>query len=82
MSDLEEWEEGRSEEAEEEEEEWGMSDHRLIWGTHKTVVQREAVRKVVDWDKLQDTVKEVKEGGLRRRTSSMMNCQETHHMIR
>ena len=42
-----------------EEEEWGMSDHRLIWGTHKEVRQGDAVRKVVDWDKLKDTIKEV-----------------------
>ena len=30
VCDLEEWEEGRSKEGEEKEEEWGMSDHRLI----------------------------------------------------
>ena len=67
VSDPEEWEEGRNKdkkEGEEEEEEWGMSDHQMIWGTHKGVVQRDAVWKVVDWDKLKDTVKGVQEGGV------------------
>ena len=36
----------------------------MIWGTYKGVVQRDAVQKVVDWDKLKDTVKGVQEGGV------------------
>ena len=60
VSDLDGWVEGKNEE----EEEWGMSDHRLIWGTHNEVVKRDAMWKVVDWDKLRDTVKGVQEGGV------------------
>ena len=48
MSDLEEWEEGGSKDGEEKEEEWGMSDHWLIWGTYREMVWRNAARKVVD----------------------------------
>ena len=42
-----------------------MSDHRMIWGTQKAVVQKDAIRKVVDWDRLKDTVKGVQEGGVK-----------------
>ena len=55
VSDLEEWEEG-------EDEEWGLSNHQLIWGTLKVEVQKDAVRKVVDWDRLKELVKSIQEG--------------------
>ena len=63
MLDPKEWEEGRSKGGEEEE--WGMSDHQMIWGTYKMVVQKDTVRKVVDWDRLKDTVEGVQEGGVK-----------------
>lgn len=60
VSNLEEWQEGKTErkqheedkadkEDKEEEEELGLSDHRLIWGTYRESIQRDAVRKIVDW---------------------------------
>ena len=48
----------------EEEHEWGMSDHCLIWGRFKAAVQRDRVRKVVDWEKLTGIIKGVKEAGI------------------
>ena len=55
MLDSEELEEGISEE----EEEWGISNHRLICGTYKTGKQKDTVQKVVDWDGLKETIKSV-----------------------
>ena len=45
--------------------EWGISDHRLIWGTLKAETRGDGVRNVVDWDKLKDMVKGIKEGDIR-----------------
>ena len=64
VSDPEDWEEGgRTGNGNEvDEEEWAMSDHHLIWETYKVRVQRDAVRRIVDWDKLMGIAKELEEG--------------------
>ena len=36
---------------EDKEKEGGISDHRLIWSTYDARVERDAMRKVVDWEK-------------------------------
>ena len=36
----------------------------MIWGSYKATAQKDAMRKVVDWDRIKDTVKNVQEGGV------------------
>ena len=48
-----------------EEEEWGLSDYRLIWGTYKARVDRDVVRKVVDKERLKGITKGLEEGGVK-----------------
>ena len=51
----------------EEEEEWDLSDYRLIWGTYKARVDKDVVRKVVDRERLKGITKGLEEGGCQRR---------------
>lgn len=64
--DLEQWVEGgrRAVTLNRSEEGWSIFNYHLIWGIVKTEVLKDIARKVVDWEKLKDITKEVKERGV------------------